>query len=100
MNRSAASPLTSFVIAALALGAASCRPSAGEPAALILTNARAYTLSWNEPSPEGVPASNAPWDSSGGWRHDATAVAVRGGRIVYVGSDTGALALRGDSTAE
>lgn len=98
MNRSAASPLTSFVIAALALGAASCRPSAGEPAALILTNARAYTLSWNEPSPEGVPAANAPWDSSGGWRHDATAVAVRGGRIVYVGSDSGALALRGDST--
>ncbi|MBL0170487.1 MAG: amidohydrolase [Gemmatimonadaceae bacterium] len=65
---------------------------------LILTNARVYTLSWSEPSTDGVPAASAPFDSATGWRHDATAVAVRSGRIVYVGSDSGALALRGDST--
>lgn len=80
----------------VALVSVSCSPPKGEPADLILTNARAYTLAWDDPSREGVPAAGAPYDSSGGWHHDATAVAVRGGRIVYVGSDSGALALRGD----
>ncbi len=65
---------------------------------LILTNARVYTLSWSEPSTDGAPAANAPFDSINGWRHDATAVAVLNGRITYVGSDSAALALRGDST--
>lgn len=79
-----------------AFSAVGCSSPAGEPADLILTNAHAYTLAWADPSREGVPAAGAPYDSSGGWHHDATAVAVRGGRIVYVGSDSGALALRGD----
>ena len=65
---------------------------------LILTNGRVYTLSWSEPSTDGAPAANAPFDSINGWRHDATAVAVLNGRITYVGSDSAALALRGDST--
>lgn len=78
------------------LGSVSCSSPGSEPADLILTNAHAYTLAWDDPSREGVPAAGAPYDSSGGWHHDATAVAVRGGRIVYVGSDSGALALRGE----
>ena len=77
---------------------ASCSAPKAEPADLVLHNAHAYTLAWSDPSGEGVPASGAPFDSSGGWHHDATAVAVRGGRIVFVGSDSGALALRGDRT--
>ena len=68
------------------------------PAELILTNARVYSLAWDEPSRDGVPATNAPFDSARGWRHDATAIAVRAGRIVYVGSDSVALAQRGDAT--
>ncbi len=79
-----------------AFGSVSCSAPKGEPADLILTNAHAYTLAWDDPSRDGVPAAGAPYDSSGGWHHDATAVAVRGGRIVYVGNDSGALALRGE----
>lgn len=64
---------------------------------LILTNGRVYTMAWGEPSTDGAPAADAPFDTLGGWRHDATAVAVREGRIVFVGSDSAALA-HGDST--
>ncbi len=68
------------------------------PPDLILHNARIYTLGWSEPSLDGVPASDAPFDATQGWHHDASAVAIRGGRIVYVGSDSGALAHRGTAT--
>lgn len=68
------------------------------PADLILHNARVYSLRWADPGPDGTPSTDAPWDSTNGWRHDATAVAIRDGRITWVGTDSGALALRGDST--
>ena len=85
--------------ALLALAVAGCNaPSPDESAALILTNAHAYTLAWGEPSRDGVPAADAPFDSASGWHHDATAVAVRHGRIVYVGTDSGALALQGSAS--
>jgi predicted amidohydrolase YtcJ len=58
-----------------------------------------YTLSWPEPSRDGRPASTAPYASITGWHHDASAVAIRGGRIVYVGSDSGAFALAGATTS-
>ena len=61
---------------------------------LILVNAHAYTLAWNDPSRAGRPDATAPFDSASGWHHDATAVAVRDGRIVYVGTDSGALTRR------
>jgi predicted amidohydrolase YtcJ len=80
----------------LACGKTDVRPNT--TADLILTNGRVYTVSWSEPSPDGVPASNAPFDSANGWRHDATAVAVRDGRIVYVGSDSAALTRRDNNT--
>jgi predicted amidohydrolase YtcJ len=87
------------VLAALVAAAAlaACATPGAPPADLILHNARAYTLAWDDPSGAGVPAANAPHDSTG-WRHDATAVAVRDGRLVYVGDDAGALALRGEGT--
>lgn len=64
---------------------------------LILTDAHVYTLRWGEPARDGKPAPDAP-TTNGKWHPDATAVAIRGGKIVYVGSDKGALALRGRRT--
>ena len=87
------------VIATLLVITSACLP-VGEnaPADLILHNARVYSLAWPEPSTDGRPSSAAPFDSTTGWRHDATAIAVRAGRIVYVGTDSGALAMRGADT--
>lgn len=64
---------------------------------LILTDAHIYTLRWSEPALDGTPAPDAP-TTNGTWRPDAAAVAIRGGKIVYVGSEKGALALRGKRT--
>jgi predicted amidohydrolase YtcJ len=79
----------------------SASPSAAKAASadadLILTDARVYTLRWGEPALDGKPAPDAP-STNGKWQPDATAVAIRGGKIVYVGSDKGALALRGKRT--
>jgi predicted amidohydrolase YtcJ len=68
-----------------------------EPADLLLVNGRVYTLSWDDPALDGTPAANAPFDAQG-WHADAEAVAVRDGRIVYVGSNAGASEYRGDDT--
>ncbi|MBK6485576.1 MAG: amidohydrolase [Gemmatimonadetes bacterium] len=90
--------LLAVVAGTIAGTIASCTPSPDASPQLILTNARGYSLAWGEPSSEGVPAGDAPFDSASGWRHDVTAVAVRDGRIVYAGTDSGALALRGGAT--
>lgn len=63
----------------------------------MLTGGRVYTLDWDEPSPDGAPAANAPYDERG-WRPDAEAIAVRGERIVFVGSAGEAAALVGPGT--
>ncbi len=67
-----------------------------EGADLILTNARVYTLRWDEPAGDGTLSANAPND--GEWQPDAAAVAVKGGDIVFVGGTPEALKLRGDAT--
>ena len=81
--------------------AVSASPSTAKAAAagadLILIDARVYTLRWGEPALDGKPAPDAP-HTNGKWHPDAAAVAIRGGKIVYVGSDKGALALRGKRT--
>jgi len=82
----------------LTVSTVSCSPSPEAPADLILTNARVYTLAWGEPSRDGVPATDAPFDPTTGWRPDAAAVAVRAGRIVAVGTDSAVRATRGPST--
>ena len=61
---------------------------------LILTNARVYTLAWNEPAPDGTTARGAPYDDRG-WRPDADAVVVTGGSISYVGSSAEAARFQG-----
>jgi predicted amidohydrolase YtcJ len=76
---------------------ASAARAAPGGADLILTDAHVYTLRWGEPARDGKPAPDAPY-TNGTWHPDASAVAIRGGKIVYVGNDKGALALRGKRT--
>ncbi len=68
-----------------------------EPADLILTSGRVYTFSWDDPAADGTPAAGAPF-RDGAWHPDAEAVAVRGDRIVFVGSGAEAEAYRGEAT--
>lgn len=82
--------------------ASSCAPKSalqtGAGAAdLILTDARVYSLRWGEPAADGTPAADAPF-ARGAWRPDAEAVAIRDGRIVYVGGAKEALAHGGRQT--
>ncbi|WP_156254648.1 amidohydrolase [Sandarakinorhabdus oryzae] len=85
-------------VALLSVSAAPATAKAASGSAdLILTDAHVYTLRWGEPARDGTPAPDAPI-TNGTWHPDATAVAIRGGKIVYVGSDKGALALRGKRT--
>jgi len=94
-----ARPLAALVPTLLGLASACARPDATDRQAdLILHNGRVYSLAWPDPSADGRPAPEAPYDSANGWHHDATAVVVRDGRIVFVGSDSGALALAGPGT--
>lgn len=67
------------------------------PADLLLVNARVYTLDWGDPAPDGTPAPDA-LHGPNGWRPDAEAVGIIGGRIVFVGGDEDAEALRGPQT--
>ncbi len=83
-----------LAVASAGLGGCGGRPA---PADLILTNARVYTLRWSELDAEGRPAPDAPHDAAG-WRPDAEAVAIRGGRIVFVGTAAEVAGYQGDST--
>lgn len=92
---------TKVILVAALAGAAltvGCSGAATPAAELILHNGRIYTLQWPDPDTEGQPAASAPYDSIAGWHHDAAAIAMRDGRIIYVGSDSGALALAGPNT--
>jgi hypothetical protein len=84
-------------LALLALAAGCSRAPGVEPADTLLTNGRIYTFAWDDPSADGTPAANAP-HSDAGWRPDAEAIAVRGGRIAFVGSSKDADAFRGQTT--
>ncbi len=84
-----------FAIAGCADDATEAEKNAG--ADLILTNARVYTLGWDEPAPDGTLDPGAPKEGSG-WRPDAEAVVTQGGEILYVGSSKDALNYRGEGT--
>ena len=88
--------LVCLVLLGLVGCAADTPPPAVEPAELILTNARVYTLDWPDPGGEGAPAPAAPYRS--GWQPDAEAVAVRGDEIVFVGAGEAAAGYRGPGT--
>ncbi|MFQ5744915.1 MAG: amidohydrolase family protein, partial [Acidobacteriota bacterium] len=63
----------------------------------ILHNGRVYTFTWDDPALDGTPAANAPF-SDAGWQPDATAIAIEGGTILFVGSDEDAESYRGQTT--
>jgi len=65
-----------------------------QAADLVLHNARVYTLAWDDPAPDGKLARSAPHDQDG-WHPDAEAVAVREGKVVFVGSNAEALLYQG-----
>ncbi|MDJ0941191.1 MAG: amidohydrolase family protein [Woeseiaceae bacterium] len=80
------------------LGCTDSSPPTDESAAdLLLANGRVYTFRWQEPGADGTSGDDAPRDPTG-WHPDADAVAIRNGRIVYVGTTAGAEQYRGDST--
>jgi hypothetical protein len=85
-----------IVVSVLTVGACAKAPAV-EPADVIITNGQVYSLTWPDPGPDGTPATDAPHDGSG-WRPDAEAVAIRDGRIVYVGDRDGAERFRGAAT--
>jgi predicted amidohydrolase YtcJ len=64
---------------------------------LILTDARVYSLRWGEPDDSGKPAPDAPY-LGGRWHPDAEAIAIKDGRIAFVGSAKAALAYRDRKT--
>jgi predicted amidohydrolase YtcJ len=89
-----------LLVVALAGAATTISGSGGarrSPADLVLTG-RIYTLAWPDPAPDGTPAAAAPRDASGRWHPDAEAIAITGGRIVYVGSVAGVREFTGSST--
>ncbi len=62
-----------------------CTEQSTEIADLMITNGRVYSLAWSEPGTDGSIAGDAPHDQNG-WHPDAEAVAVKDGRILFVGS--------------
>ncbi len=87
------------VVAALlaTLGAAAGCTQAAEEADIVLVDARVYTLGWGEPDTEGRSAANAPRDSAG-WHPNAEALAVKDGRIIFIGTSGEAGFYRGKKT--
>jgi len=64
---------------------------------LILENGRLYSMSWPEPSAEGVPAAGAPF-VDGLWSPDAQAIAIKDGVILALGSTSEMSAFKGSAT--
>lgn len=85
------------LISAVLLAVVAC-DTTPDAADLLLVNGSIYTLDWADPDPEGTPAADAPYDPAEGWHPDAEAVAVRDGRIVFVGSSSEAERFQGSST--
>ena len=64
---------------------------------LVITNAKVYTLNWDNPSLDGTPATNAPF-KNGKWNFDAEAIAIKNNLIQYVGSNDDIAAYIGKNT--
>jgi len=91
-------PSRLVAISVLAAGLASCASEPPPPAAdLVLVNAKVYSMTWADPATSGTPAPGAPHDQKG-WRPDAAAVAITGGRITLVGTREAVEARRGPAT--
>ncbi|MEE4381916.1 MAG: amidohydrolase [Pseudomonadales bacterium] len=79
-------------------GDAAAPPAAAGTADLLFVHGNVYTFSWPEPAGDGTPSPEAPRDAEGRWRGDASAVAVRDGRIVAVGDEAAVEGWRGPAT--
>ena len=65
----------------------SCEKSSNSMIAdIVITNARVYTFSWDDPSLDGIPAQNAPYEN-GVWQPDAEAIAIKDRLIQFVGTN-------------
>lgn len=84
-------------VCALAAGFDACTAEAPPAADLLLVNAQVYTMTWPDPAVDGTPATGAPHDARG-WRPDAAAVAITGGRITRVGTREAVEAHKGPRT--
>ena len=69
----------------------------GGGADVLLVGGQVYTLNWPDPDGEGRPAKSAPHGLDG-WRPDAEAVAIAGGRIAFVGRRADAERYQGHRT--
>ena len=72
-------------------------PAASVTADIIFINTNVYTLDWDEPALDGAPAANAPFNNHQ-WQADAEAIAIKDGKILYVGEQSEALKLKADNT--
>lgn len=88
--------LTRSMLLLTLLAISACVPADDQAADLLVTNGRVYSLNWGEPSAEGEPAPDAPYDE--GWHPDAEAVAVKHGRVIFVGTSAEAQQFRGTRT--
>lgn len=85
-------------VTTLVAGLAACASEPPPPPAdLLLVNAKVYSMTWADPATDGTPAAGAPHDSAG-WRPDAGAVAITGGRITLVGTREAVDARKGPET--
>ncbi len=64
----------------------SCTTNKEESADLIIKNANVYTLNWSDPDKNGNPAKDAPIKNNQ-YQFDAEAIAIKNGKILYVGTN-------------
>ena len=89
-----------FMLAACSQESSTTPSDAMEPALsadLIIENGRVYSMSWPEPSTEGVPDAAAPF-SNGLWSPDAQAIAIKDGVILAIGSTSAMSEFKGSDT--
>ncbi|MCP4897145.1 MAG: amidohydrolase family protein [bacterium] len=97
MDSNRSGHLCTIILLASLVVLGACAPASDDEADLLIVNGRVYTLTWDEPLPDGAIAPNAPHDENG-WHPDAEAVAVTDGIIVFVGTTADAEAYRGRTT--
>jgi predicted amidohydrolase YtcJ len=93
-------PLPSLCLTAFVLMVAACDTSpntSGPVADLVLTGGKVYSLNWSDPNLDGQPSSDAPF-SNGNWSPDASAIAIKNGLILGLGSDDEMSSFIGEST--
>lgn len=63
----------------------------------VITNAKVYSLNWDDPDENGNPAKNAPFENNQ-WSYDAEAISIKNKVIQFVGSNKDVQKYIGDHT--